>query len=279
LFLSAAPKKGTPPTVSPTVVYDTTIKVLRGGTCEVPLRAISPDGYDVEFEIVSQPRSGSLSGPERNSKSSVSYFYTHNGAKNSSPDSFRFKAKSGPQKAWGYAKATILVEEPPARFAVDMDSLDFGAVFLGESRTLPVRIKNAGGGLLQGRLKLSAPWRLGGAVDLTLAEGESQKILITFEPFSTDTQRGSLTFESATKPFPEISLQGVGVGEGVAVGEGEDRGWAGGNWTSASHWIFTGGRPSVSATNETSARPGLSGNFQVALTVTLSPGAMARLAG
>jgi hypothetical protein len=59
-------------------------------------------------------------------------------------------------------------------------------------------------------LKLSAPWRLGGAVDVTLAEGESQKILITFEPFSTDTQRGSLTFESGSKPFPEITLEGVG---------------------------------------------------------------------
>ena len=210
LFLSAAPKKDTIPPVDPTVVYDTTVKVLRGGTCEVPLRAISPQGYDVEFKIISQPRSGSLSGPQRNSKSSVSYFYTHDGKKNSSQDSFRFKCKSGPQKAWGYAKAKILVEEPPARFAADVSSLDFSSVFLGESRTLPVRIKNAGGGLLQGRLKVSAPWSFAGPADLTLAEGETKKILITFEPVSTDTQRGSLVFESGTKPFPEIVLQGVG---------------------------------------------------------------------
>jgi hypothetical protein len=210
LFLSAAPKKDDIPTVDPTVVYDTTVKVLRGGTCEVPLRAISPQGYDVKFEIISEPRAGSLSGPQRNSKSSVSFFYTHDGKKNSSQDSFRFKCKSGPQKAWGYAKAMILVEDPPPRFAADMASLDFAAVFLGESRTLPVRIKNAGGGLLQGRLKVGAPWTLGGADDIRLAEGESQKILITFEPVSTDTQRGSLVFESGTKPFPEIALQGVG---------------------------------------------------------------------
>ena len=209
-LLLAAPQKQTVPTVNPTVVYDTTVKVLRGGTCEVPLRAISPQGYDVKFEILSQPRSGSLSSPQRNSKSSVSYFYTHDGKKNSSQDSFRFKCKSGPQKAWGYAKATILVEEPPARFAADVSALDFGAVFLSESRTLPVRIKNAGGGLLQGRLKVGAPWTLGGSADLVLAEGESKKILITFEPVSTDTQRGSLIFESSTKPFPEIALQGVG---------------------------------------------------------------------
>jgi hypothetical protein len=186
------------------------VKVLRGGTCEVPLRAISPQGYDVKFEILSEPRAGSLSSLQRNSKSSVSYFYTHDGKKNSSQDSFRFKCKSGPQKAWGYAKVMILVEEPPPRFAADMASLDFGSVFLGESRTLPVRIKNAGGGQLQGRLKLSAPWTLGGAADLTLSEGETKKILITFEPVSTDTQRGSLIFESGTKPFPEIPLQGVG---------------------------------------------------------------------
>lgn len=200
----------TPPSVSPTVVYPTTAKVLRGGTCEVPLRAISPQGFNVKFEIVSQPRAGSLSGPQRNSKSSVSYFYTHNGKKNSSPDSFRIKAKSGPQKAWGYATVTIFVEEPPPRFVADPASLDFGSVFLGESRTLPVRIKNAGGGRLQGRLRVSAPWSFAGPVDITLSEGEVQKILITFEPLSTDTQRSSLVFESATKPFPEISLQGVG---------------------------------------------------------------------
>lgn len=210
LLLSAAPKKDTAPPVDPTVVYDATVKVLRGGTCEVPLRAISPQGFDVKFEILSGPRGGSLSGPQRNSKSSVSYFYTHDGKKNSTQDSFRFKCKSGPQKAWGYAKATILVEEPPARFAADVASLDFGAVFLGESRTLPVLIKNAGGGQLRGRLKVGAPWAIADPVDITLAEGEGQKILITFEPLSTDTQRGSLVFESATKPFPEISLQGVG---------------------------------------------------------------------
>ncbi len=210
LFLSAAPKKDDIPPVDPTVVYDTTVKVLRGGTCEVPLRAISPQGYDVKFEILSQPRSGSISGPQRNSKSSVSYFYTHDGKKNSSQDFFRFKCKSGPQKAWGYAKATILVEEPPARFVADVSALDFSSVFLGESRTKPVRIKNAGGGRLQGRLKVTAPWSFAGPADITLSEGEVQKILITFAPLSTDTQRGSLIFESGTKPFPEVALQGVG---------------------------------------------------------------------
>ena len=212
LSLSAAPQKQAAPPVDPTFVHDTIVKVLRGGTCEVPLRAISPQGYDVEFKTIpgSGPRAGSLSGPQRNSKSSVSYFYTHDGKKNSFQDSFRIKAKSGPQKAWGYAKVTILVEEPPARFAADVSSLDFGSVFLGESRTLPVRMTNAGGGKLQGNLKVGAPWRLADPSSLTLAEGEVKKILITFEPLSTDTQRGSLTFESGNKPFPEIALQGVG---------------------------------------------------------------------
>ena len=211
-LLLAAPQKQTAPPVDPTVVHNTIVKVLRGGTCEVPLRAISPQGYDVEFKTIpgSGPRAGSLSDHHRNSKSSVSYFYTHDGKKNSSQDSFRIKAKSGPQKAWGYATVTILVEEPPARFAADVSSLDFGSVFLGESRTLPVRITNAGGGKLQGNLKVAAPWRLADPSSFTLAEGEVKKILITFEPLSTDTQRGSLTFDSGNKPFPEITLQGVG---------------------------------------------------------------------
>jgi hypothetical protein len=200
----------TPPPVSPTVVYDATVKVLRGGTCEVPLRAISPHGYNVKFEILSQPRSGSLSGPQRNSKSSVSYFYTHDGKKGSSQDSFRFKCKSGPQKAWGYANVTIIIEEPPPRFGSNVSALDFGSVFLGKNATKTVHIKNAGGGLLRGQLKVSAPWSLASPGEISLSEGERKKILITFAPVSTDTQRGSLVFDSGTKPFPEIALQGVG---------------------------------------------------------------------
>jgi hypothetical protein len=210
LFLSAAPKKDDIPPVDPSVVYNATVKVLRGGACEVPLRAISPDGYDVEFEIVSQPRSGELSAQQRISKSSVSYFYTHDGNKNSTQDSFRFKCKSGPHKAWGYANVTIRVEEPPPRFESNVSALDFGSVFLGKNSTKTVRIKNAGGGLLQGRLKVSAPWSLAGPADISLSEGERKKILITFTPLSTDTQRGSLVFEYGSKPFAEIVLEGVG---------------------------------------------------------------------
>ena len=209
-LLLAAPQKQTTPPVDPTVVYDTTVKVLRGGTCEVRLRAISPQGYNVKFEIVSEPRAGSLSAQQRISKSSVSYFYTHNGKKNSSSDSFRIKAQSGPKKAWGYANVTITIEEPPPRFEADVSALDFGSVFLGKNSTKTVRIKNAGGGLLRGQLKVSAPWSLAGQADISLSEGERKKILITFAPLSTDTQRGSLVFDSGTKPFPEIILEGVG---------------------------------------------------------------------
>ena len=209
-LLLAAPQKNAPPPVSSSVVYPTTAKVLRGGTCDLLLRAISPDGYDVKFKLVSQPRSGSLSVQQRISKSSVSYIYTHNGKKGISEDSFRIKAKSGPQKAWSYANVTITIEEPPPLFGSNVSALDFGSVFLGNNATKTLHIKNAGGGLLQGRLKVSAPWSFAGPADIKLSEGEVQKILITFAPLSIDTQRGSLIFESGTKPFPEVPLQGVG---------------------------------------------------------------------
>ena len=210
LLLSAAPKKDTLPIVETSVVHDTTVKVLRGGTCEITLRAISSHGYDVKFEITSRPRSGSLSAPQRNSKSSVSYFYTHDGKKNIASDSFRFKGKTGPGKAWAYAKATILVQEPNPRFEADVSVLDFGPVFIGESRTRSVRIKNAGGGRLQGILKVPEPWIINDSSDLSLAEGEVKTILVTFTPLSTDTQRGNLVLESGKKPFPEVALEGVG---------------------------------------------------------------------
>ncbi|MEI8294030.1 MAG: hypothetical protein WCG66_08575 [bacterium] len=208
--LRAAPKDHAAPSVESSVAYDASAKVLRGGSCEVSLRSISPHGYDVKFEIVSPPRFGSLTGPQRNSKASTSFIYTHDGNRKSREDSFRFKCKSGPQSAWGYGKAVILVEEPPPVFSADVSALDFGSVFLGESRTLPLQIRNTGGGRLEGLFKASPPWKLVGPGELSLAEGESRKILVTFEPVSTDTQRGSLVFESGFKPFREITLAGVG---------------------------------------------------------------------
>jgi len=218
LSLSAAPQKQTAPPVDPTIVLapSVPVKVGRGGACEVTVRAISSHGYDVEFLIDSGPSEGSLSrprsDPRRKPSDPVSYLYTHNGKKGIFKDSFRVKAKAGPHKAWGYANVTIRIEEPPARFAANVSSLDFSSVFLGESRSLPVRITNAGGGKLQGNLKVGAPWRLADPSDLALAlaEGETKEIFITFEPLSADIQRGSLTLDSKTKSSRKIPLQGSG---------------------------------------------------------------------
>jgi hypothetical protein len=208
--LSAAPKKDQIPAVETSVIYEPTVRVLRGGSCEVTLRAISPQGYEVKFEITKQPGSGKLSTGQRTSPGSISYIYTHDGTKNASQDSFRFKSKSGPKKAWGYGKAMIYVDEIPARLVTDVTQLDFGSVFLGDARTLPVQIRNTGGALLEGRLKISPPWTLEGSADFALAQGEAKEFLITFQPRSADTQRGTLVMETGVKPFSEILLQGVG---------------------------------------------------------------------
>jgi hypothetical protein len=200
------------PSVEPSVGYDANAATLRGETCEVPLKAIPAHGYEIQFAIVpgSGPRHGSLSGPVRNSKGSVSYFYTHNGAKGATQDSFRFKFKSGPKKSWSYKTASISIKEPPPRLVTQSDLLDFGHVFIGESRTLPLVVKNAGGGVLEAALKVGAPWELVTEPVFKLAEGESRKILIRFMPLSDDTQQGRLFFETGINSRTEIALQGIG---------------------------------------------------------------------
>ena len=207
--LSAEKKQA--PSVEPSVGYDANAATLRGETCEVPLKAIPAHGYEIQFAIVpgSGPRHGSLSGPVRNSKGSVSYFYTHNGAKGATQDSFRFKFKSGPKKSWSYKTASISIKEPPPRL-VTQSVLDFGHVFIGESRTLPLVVKNAGGGVLEAALKVGAPWELVTEPVFKLAEGESRKILIRFMPLSDDTQQGRLFFETGINSPTEIALQGIG---------------------------------------------------------------------
>jgi len=54
----------------------------------------------------------------------------------------------------------IFVEKPPARLQVPA-RIEFDEIMAGESETRQLTITNEGGGVVEGRLTASAPWRLG----------------------------------------------------------------------------------------------------------------------
>ena len=210
--LHAAPsKKDKEPAIEPSVGYDATLDIHRGDTKTITLRAIPSDGYDVEFQILTQPRYGTLSSIVRNSKGSVALLYTHQDNKNSTADSFKFKIKTGPRKCWSTKTARIQISEPPARLDFTPESLDFGSVFIGESATLPMKITNSGGGDLRGTLiPLSESYSIIGSSELDIPSGKSKTFAVTFAPKTPDTQAGKIRLESDVVPRTEITAQGIG---------------------------------------------------------------------
>ena len=208
--LCAAPQKDKMPSVEASIGYDAELQVFRGQTLPLTLRAIPSHGYDVDFQIVTQPRYGTLSESTRLSKGAISIFYTHNGKENQTDDSFQFKIKTGPQKAWTTRTAKITIIEPPARLEAQPRTLDFESVFIGESAIQPLRISNTGGGILKGRLELTEPWSLQGSPDFQISSGKSKIFRITFAPKNPELQRGKIAVNLGSHPNPEIVIQGTG---------------------------------------------------------------------
>ena len=211
--LHAAPtKKDKEPPVEPSVGYDAKLEIYRGDTKTITLRAIPSDGFDVEFQILTQPRYGKLSEIVRNSKGSVAVFYSHQGDKELNSDSFKFKIKTGPRKCWSTKMAQIQISEPPARLDFTPETLDFGSVFIGESATLPIKITNSGGGFLRGTLIPStSSYSIIGFNELDIPSGKSKTFAVTFSPKTPDTQAGKIQLESGVISRAEIAAQGIGI--------------------------------------------------------------------
>lgn len=95
--------------------------------------------------------------------------------------------------------------EPPQNLdtgdiVAEHEALDFGAVFVGESRVLPLRIQNRGRitGPLQ--LRVVGPFRVTGAPQAALAPGEVGEVLVSFAPEGTGPATGEL----------DAAIEGVG---------------------------------------------------------------------
>ena len=207
---AAPPKADKEPPVEPSVGYEARLEIHRGQTKPLTLRAIPSDGYEVEFKILTQPRFGALSEIVRNSKGAVTILYTHRGEKDQVADSFKFKIKTGPKKCWTTKTARIQITEPPPRIEISPEALDFDPVFIGESSTLPIVVRNSGGSILQGQVTIADPWSITGSPEFELSSGKSKTFAVTFAPKNPDTQTGKISFETGLKPPASINVHGSG---------------------------------------------------------------------
>jgi hypothetical protein len=203
--------KSTPEVVAPSIGHDIATIVVRGGTCELDLRGIVMPGDKVEFKIKNGPSHGTLEGPQRIDRETVSYIYRHNGKKGAQADRMDFKLKTGPNNAWGSVSARISIVEPSSSLAIEGDFLDFGAVPIGERASLPLKIRNAGGGILRGKVEVVAPWSVTESPEFELGGGESRQFIVDFSPVDDGEVKGRIEFQSGSGPYRSVTLSGEGV--------------------------------------------------------------------
>jgi hypothetical protein len=102
--------------------------------------------------------------------------------------------------------AGTAVAEPDA--APEVRSLDFQAIRVGTTRTLPLVIRNDGGSplTLQGRVESGAGVTLGGTDPIEVASLEQTTVLVTWSPVAGGPLTGRLVFATNDPAEPDIAV-------------------------------------------------------------------------
>lgn len=170
----------------PPIVVSTNTSVWRGESVQIPLRGFQANN-PVEYSIDRGPRHGSLSpirqpDPDRVAESTDGFVtYTHDDTDDNSSDEFTFRVR-GIRGGGVSAPGTVRIEikdRPPVLEAEA--SLHFEAV-AGEIQVREWGVTNAGGSVLRGHLKLSAPFEAAGDGTFDLPRGTSTNIAIRYAP-------------------------------------------------------------------------------------------------
>ena len=170
----------------PPIATATNVSVWRGDRVPVTLRGFFGNN-PVEYSIERAPRHGVLSpvdqpDPDRVSVSTDgSVVYSHDNSEDSMSDEFTFRVRAvrgGGLSAPATVRITIM-DRPPVLAAPSV--LDFTAA-AGESMTRSLGLTNAGGGVLEGDLRVRPPFEVVGEGFFTLPRGQSTNIAVRYAP-------------------------------------------------------------------------------------------------
>ena len=107
-------------------------------------------------------------------------------------------------------------EEPVPRISVDVSSLDFGAVDVGETEERTAEVRNIGDGTLSGEVRLSGSEAyavVSGAGSFSLNEGGTREVTVRFTPEDEGEAEATLaiTHEADNESSP-FSVPAIGEG-------------------------------------------------------------------
>jgi len=157
-----------------------TVRVWRGEQTTIPLRAHYGGTGTVSFAIVQRPEHGDLSELRLLGDNRATITYQNDGSEGVTGDGFRYVVKAGGERVSSPAEVRIAVEERPPRMALS-GKMEFDEILAGTSASQPLAITNQGGGVLEGRLSVSAPWHLS-AAEYRVKSGQAEVVEVSFRP-------------------------------------------------------------------------------------------------
>lgn len=211
LLLSVLPLRAdiTLPTAAPSPPPQAdalSVRIVRGDRIIIPLRGHHGGSGSVTFWIVEPPTHGTLFELRVLGDNRATIVYQNDGAEPATNDRFTYLVKTSGNRASSAAKVKIVVDEPPPHLQVP-GRIEFDQIMAGESQPRDLTITNSGGGVLEGRLTVSAPWRLT-TPDYRVASGKTTKVPIVFQPDEGREFVGQITLIGADGAESSVALEG-----------------------------------------------------------------------
>ena len=178
-----------PPPIARAITLD------RGQQVTVPLAVHGTGVENMEFIIRTAPKVGRLSGLQITGNSTAAVIYTAPEETDAAEDRFTYAVRTADGVS-APAFVTITIAEAvgiPPRLVAPA-ALEMEAIRPGESTTVTIAIKNAGGGFAQGELRVPAPWKLEGPAKFRLSGGDKMDFKVSFSSTQPGTQKADVSY-------------------------------------------------------------------------------------
>ncbi|GAB4178507.1 MAG: hypothetical protein Fur0032_18970 [Terrimicrobiaceae bacterium] len=167
--------------VPPPMAKPETIRVERGSSVEIPLKAGGRTPGPIQFIIRQAPRHGALGEPRLVKPNEAVILYEHDARSGAEVDVLRYAAQAADSPVGAAAEVKILITEPPVR-PVFPESLDFGEIVAGSSGDCDLLVSNVRGGAGSMHLEVPPPWVAEGGKTVAVPAGGTVRIRLGFRP-------------------------------------------------------------------------------------------------
>lgn len=196
-----------PPMVPPPMAQPQSVSIFRGRSIDIPLRAQGRTPGQLKFFIRSLPAKGRLGEIRLTGPKSAEVTYRHDDT-SEGIDSFTFAVQAIDSAVSAAAPITIAIsEESPALTVVK--SVDFGTLEVGTTREEQVVLRNSGGGMLEGIVEVSPPWKVIGSTEYRLGRNQQSKVRILCAPDEQQDYSARLVFSHDARAAVELTASAI----------------------------------------------------------------------